>query len=144
MRYGVTSQRRIVPAASRATASAGRPACPDNGKVVRFVNGFPDFTVHRHPKVPSEIKIAYTDSPVNDYKAAFNKAKEMGLLKDSDLAPGTKTWAPAGYTWHHNQKLGIMELVDSSAHSSLPGGAGHTGGRAIFESLSEHGIVLPY
>ena len=35
---------------------------------------------------------------------------------------------PDGYTWHHNEQLGKMELVKSDIHDT----AKHTGGRAIW------------
>ena len=35
---------------------------------------------------------------------------------------------PGGYTWHHNEQLGKMELVKSDVHDI----AKHTGGRAIW------------
>ncbi|MBN1206993.1 MAG: HNH endonuclease [Myxococcaceae bacterium] len=37
--------------------------------------------------------------------------------------------APKGYTWHHHQDVGRMQLIKSDAHElSLP----HTGGMAIW------------
>ncbi|MBO5609069.1 MAG: HNH endonuclease [Eubacterium sp.] len=35
---------------------------------------------------------------------------------------------PGGYIWHHNEKVGKMELVDSKIHSATS----HTGGKAIW------------
>ena len=35
---------------------------------------------------------------------------------------------PDGYTWHHNEETGKMQLVDSEAHAAT----GHTGGRSIW------------
>ncbi|MCK8823442.1 HNH endonuclease [Fuchsiella alkaliacetigena] len=35
---------------------------------------------------------------------------------------------PEGYTWHHSEEPGVMELVKTDVH----GGTGHTGGRAIW------------
>ena len=38
---------------------------------------------------------------------------------------------PDGYTWHHHQNRGVMQLVNSKIHQQT----GHTGGRAIWGSL---------
>ena len=40
---------------------------------------------------------------------------------------------PDGYTWHHNEEKGKMQLVDSDIHAQT----GHTGGRAIWGGGSE-------
>ncbi|MDQ0860820.1 T7SS effector LXG polymorphic toxin [Bacillus sp. V2I10] len=56
-----------------------------------------------------------------------NLIKELKLDEDDliDLKAG-KT--PEKYTWHHHQKPGRMELVDSEIHSKT----GHTGGQKIW------------
>jgi hypothetical protein len=43
--------------------------------------------------------------------------------------PGGKR--PQYFTWHHNQKLGTMELVDQKIHAAT----GHAGGVALWEKL---------
>ena len=40
---------------------------------------------------------------------------------------------PDGYTWHHNEELGKMQLVKSDLHAQT----GHTGGRSIWGGGSE-------
>jgi hypothetical protein len=40
---------------------------------------------------------------------------------------------PDGYTWHHNEETGKMQLVKSETHART----GHTGGRAIWGGGSE-------
>ena len=40
---------------------------------------------------------------------------------------------PEGYTWHHHEEPGLMQLVDSEIHSRTP----HTGGRSIWGGGSE-------
>ena len=42
-----------------------------------------------------------------------------------DIANGR---TPDGYTWHHNQQPGEIQLVDESVHSQT----GHTGGYSIW------------
>ncbi|WP_279152445.1 HNH endonuclease [Photobacterium iliopiscarium] len=41
---------------------------------------------------------------------------------------------PEGYTWHHHQSEGRMQLIDSSDHDS----SRHTGGKAIWGGGSEN------
>lgn len=39
-----------------------------------------------------------------------------------------KGYNPAGYTWHHNESRGVMQLVETSKHAVT----GHTGGDSIW------------
>lgn len=41
---------------------------------------------------------------------------------------------PDGYTWHHSEEKGKMELVDSETHTKT----GHTGGKKIWGGGSEN------
>lgn len=41
---------------------------------------------------------------------------------------------PDGYTWHHNEETGKMQLVDSETHAKT----GHTGGKSIWGGGSEN------
>ena len=41
---------------------------------------------------------------------------------------------PDGYTWHHNEETGKMQLVDSDIHSKT----GHTGGKTIWGGGNEN------
>jgi hypothetical protein len=34
---------------------------------------------------------------------------------------------PIGYTWHHNENVGLMQLIEEDVHSSFP----HTGGFSL-------------
>ncbi len=44
--------------------------------------------------------------------------------------------APDGFVWHHNEELGVMQLVDFETHMNT----GHTGGRSIWaEHIAEMG-----
>jgi RHS repeat-associated protein len=76
-------------------------------------SGFPDFAAFRHPSVP-DVRITPTGTRAGDFAAA-NKA--AGLAR-----------TPTGYTWHHNQELGVMQLVERNVHAAT----GHTGGFAIW------------
>ena len=35
---------------------------------------------------------------------------------------------PNGYVWHHNEKEGLMQLVDEATHNAVP----HTGGMFLW------------
>lgn len=41
---------------------------------------------------------------------------------------------PDGYTWHHNEEKGKMQLVDSQTHAQT----GHTGGRSVWGGGTEN------
>ena len=70
--------------------------------------GYPDFT----PYAIKKTKIELTGSRSKDFKLA-NQA--VGLKK-----------TPKGYTWHHHQEFGIMQLVPRDLHDAVK----HTGGVA--------------
>ena len=63
----------------------------------------------------------------------LKEAYENGELDDApfderqreQIANGDK---PQGYTWHHNEELGKMELIDTETHDKT----GHTGGKVIW------------
>lgn len=61
--------------------------------------------------------------------------KKNKKLKDSftpeqlaEIENGVISNAPSGWTWHHNEQEGIMQLVDAETHRT----ARHTGGNAIW------------
>lgn len=39
---------------------------------------------------------------------------------------------PTGYTWHHNEEPGRMQLVKTADHDRTQGGAAHTGGKSLW------------
>jgi RHS repeat-associated protein len=103
-------------------ASGGTPSGPINAGLagsnhpvtgVPFdAQGFPDFSAWRHPSV-NDVRIQLTGSRRRDFRAANAAA---GLRR-----------TPTGYTWHHHQDCGLMQLVERSVHSAT----GHTGGFSI-------------
>lgn len=72
--------------------------------------GFPDFSKYLYKKGPHTVKIKPTGSRSGDFAAA-NKAAGYAST-------------PKGYTWHHHQSKGKMQLVETKIHSKT----GHTGG----------------
>jgi hypothetical protein len=76
--------------------------------------GFPDFSAHLYTGGTSDVTIVPQHDRTKDFAAA-NKA-----------AGYTKT--PAGYTWHHHQDYGRMQLVETTVHAKT----GHAGGYSIW------------
>ncbi len=76
-------------------------------------HGFPDFSAWRHPDVP-DVHISPTGSRTADARAA-------------DAAAGL-THRPDGYSWHHHQDYGRMQLVEHEIHRQT----GHTGGFSLW------------
>ena len=58
-------------------------------------------------------------------------AKKFSSKQLRQIMEGQK---PEGYTWHHNEEEGIMDLVDSIKHMHTP----HVGGRAIWGGGSSY------
>lgn len=61
---------------------------------------------------------------------AKQKFTEEKLEKIMDDKPKT----PDGFTWHHNEEKGLMQLVDTEPHSITR----HTGGKAIWGGGSDN------
>jgi hypothetical protein len=53
-------------------------------------------------------------------------AEKLGLKDLDSLEKSTK--APTGFTWHHHQDVGRMQLVPTEVHQGIP----HTGGMSIW------------
>ena len=71
--------------------------------------GFPDFSQY----ATKTVSVPLGKSIKQDFKYA-NKA--IGVDK-----------TPTGYTWHHTEKPGILQLIPTDLHKNVP----HTGGKAI-------------
>lgn len=56
---------------------------------------------------------------------AFSQADVQGLANGQ---------TPEGYTWHHNEEPGLLQLVDEETHAQTA----HTGGRAIWGGGSQY------
>jgi RHS repeat-associated protein len=77
--------------------------------------GFPDFSNHLYKGGINEVKIAPTGNRLTDAIEA-NKVAGYGFT-------------PKGYTWHHHQSIGKMQLVETKIHSQT----GHTGGFELWK-----------
>jgi RHS repeat-associated protein len=72
-------------------------------------NGYPNFNGHLYKGGPNDVRITPTGKREADFAAA-NKAAGYSST-------------PKGYTWHHHQDSGRMQLVDTQMHLKT----GHTG-----------------
>ncbi|MEK3992807.1 HNH endonuclease [Robertmurraya sp. FSL R5-0851] len=60
-------------------------------------------------------------------------AEELGLT-DTDIQALSNGDTPEGYTWHHNEQPGLLQLVNQEEHANT----GHTGGRELWGGGSEN------
>lgn len=103
-----------------------------NGKKVEGV--FPEFESMFDIHLPKNLLKA---SDTEQFKYCSDKLKQK-IESDSSFANNftaeqleqIKNGAPRirGFTWHHNETPGVMQLVDSEKHQKC----GHTGGRSIW------------
>ena len=70
----------------------------------------------------------------NQLKDAVSKDPEVAKKFSGEQLEQIKNGdTPDGYTWHHNEECGKMQLVKSDVHAQT----GHTGGRSIWGGGSE-------
>ncbi|WP_394140023.1 HNH endonuclease [Cytobacillus oceanisediminis] len=60
-------------------------------------------------------------------------AEDLGLSQQ-DIQGLAKGDTPEGFTWHHNQEPGVLELVEEDVHAAT----GHTGGRELWGGGNEY------
>ncbi len=77
--------------------------------------GFPNFSNNLYKGGVNDVMIKSTGKRVADFAAA-NKAAGYSST-------------PKGYTWHHHQTTGRMQLVETGVHSQT----GHTGGFSLWK-----------
>ncbi|HYO57495.1 HNH endonuclease [Archangium sp.] len=111
-----------------------------NGKInIKFdKDGFPEFDT-KFETILDDIHIGSGDR-FSHYKAANQQlfraikeephlARELGLSPQSIEKLATSNKPPGGYSWHHHQDVGRMQLIFDKAHElAIP----HTGGMAIW------------
>lgn len=94
-----------------------------NGWRVKYNRrGFPDFSPYMHPdRARATQRIALTGSRRADFREANRRA---GFGDSADATP-------EGYTWHHHEDLGKMQLVRTDVHR----GFAHNGGVAVWQRV---------
>lgn len=105
---------------------------------------FPKFDSVFKVKLPKEM---YKESDYKQFKYCTEKLKKkiFGVSKKGLFAftkrqlEQIKNGEPriGGYTWHHNEKEGIMELVKTKEHQANP----HRGGRSIWGGGSQNRFI---
>ncbi|WP_394335346.1 HNH endonuclease [Methanolobus psychrotolerans] len=64
-----------------------------------------------------------------DLNDAIKKDSSIGnMFNENQLQEIARGRTPSGYTWHHNQEEGVLQLVEKNVHQQT----GHTGGRTIW------------
>lgn len=100
---------------------------------------FPVFDSEYDAQLPESL---YEASDKEQF-AECNKQLKEAVEKDPELAKKFTPEqleqikngdTPDGYTWHHNEKTGKMQLVDSDTHAKT----GHTGGKTIWGGGNEN------
>ncbi len=67
------------------------------------------------------------------HQACENGHLDSAQFTDRQLEQIRNGDKPEGYTWHHHEEPGRMQLVDSEIHARTP----HTGGRSLWGGGSE-------
>ncbi|MBF8982603.1 HNH endonuclease [Lutibacter sp. B2] len=114
-------------------------------KMIELPNGreiigvFPEFDTSFEMKID---EVLYQESDKKQFDIANEKLKQT-VEKDAELRNKfteeqieqiLEGETPDGYTWHHSEESGVMQLVDSQIHAKT----GHTGGRFIWGGGSEN------
>ncbi|WP_206093783.1 HNH endonuclease [Paludifilum halophilum] len=82
-----------------------------------FVEGALDSDYRQFKESTRQLKEEFNKNPT--LKSKFNE-EQLAIEKEEDRIPG--------FTWHHHQEEGKMQLVPTNIHSRT----GHTGGRDIW------------
>ncbi|MGM9977890.1 MAG: HNH endonuclease [Clostridium sp.] len=98
-------------------------------------NGFPQFPKYYTVKLPMNM---IKQSDYMHFREANKRlalslsdprvAKHFTAAQKNQIRAGLN---PKGFTWHHNEKTGQLDLVNSYLHAKT----GHTGGRSIWGKL---------
>jgi hypothetical protein len=86
--------------------------------------GFPDFSPYTYTFDDNTKQMIITDPAELKKIYGNNFAKECDRLAGF----GRDNPKPDGYTWHHHQDLGVMELVPTDVHAIYA----HTGGKSLY------------
>ncbi|WP_174729253.1 HNH endonuclease [Mesobacillus harenae] len=110
-----------------------------SGEVV--TGSFPIFDPAYQVQLPEEMYLQsdhthFSYANVELYEAIHNNpsaAAELGLTNQDvqGLSEGT---TPSGYTWHHHEEVGVLQLVEQETHHNT----GHTGGRELWGGGAEY------
>lgn len=100
---------------------------------------FPEFDSEFDVQLPEDL---YQESDKKQF-AECNKQLKEAIEKNPELAKKftpeqleqiKNGETPDGYTWHHNEEKGKMQLVNSDTHAKT----GHTGGKTVWGGGNEN------
>ena len=99
---------------------------------------FPKFESSFDAQLPKDMLTAsdkeqFTECSSQLKDSVSNNSELAKQFSNEQLEQILNCDTPDGYTWHHNEELGRMQLVKSDIHSLT----GHTGGRSIWGGGSE-------
>lgn len=109
----------------------------NTGEIIKGV--FPVFESDFNAKLPDELLEA---SDSKQFKEANEQLKDSvdnnpdvaKLFNEEQLEDISNGKTPEGYTWHHSEEKGTLQLVDTETHAST----GHTGGKSIWGGGNEN------
>lgn len=109
----------------------------DTGEKVKGV--FPKFESKVDIQLPEDLQQApdrtqFAECNKQLQERVANNPELRSLFTEDQLADIEDGYTPEGYTWHHNEEKGEMQLVDSDIHSQTR----HTGGRNIWGGGTEN------
>lgn len=100
---------------------------------------FPEFP-HKFECKMNECEYELSDrEQINICNKALKEKIELepefaGAFSEEQVEQIKEGYTPDGYTWHHNEDPGVMQLVDSEVHART----GHTGGRTLWGGGSDN------
>ena len=100
---------------------------------------FPQFDSKFDAQLPKELELA---SDADQFAECNRQLKEKydndpsfrDLFDERQKENIEEGGTPYGYTWHHNEETGKMQLIDYDTHQKT----GHTGGRSVWGGGSEN------
>lgn len=100
---------------------------------------FPEFDSDFDAQLPEDLYEASDKEQFAEcnrqLKEAVEKDPELAKKFSSEQLEQIKNFdTPDGYTWHHNEEKGKMQLADSDIHAKT----GHTGGKTIWGGGNEN------
>lgn len=109
-----------------------------SGEVIEGV--FPVFDSQFDAQLPDELLEASDKEQFNESNKQLkewvkdNPGEAKEKFTKEQLEDIDKERTPEGYSWHHNEEPGKMQLVDSETHAKT----GHTGGNKVWGSGSDN------
>lgn len=89
--------------------------CTSSNSSSKGKEGFPDFSKNLYKNGANDVMI----KPTGNRSLDFGEANKVAGYSST----------PKGYTWHHHQTTGRMQLVETKVHSQT----GHTGGFSLWK-----------